>query len=278
MSQGITPYVPNMNPSPPVAAPAGYGTTPAYLGQAAPAYNAASTSGGPSILGTGTYTGAPIQIDQNAFNNPVGTQAGQQLSGELGSYLGNTTGGVTAPTGPEASLAAQYAQLAAGQGPSAATIAAQQAGAQNLAATESALGSARGAGNPAQAQQLARNAQAAGQQQVAQNVVQGKTQEELAALGAEGGLQTNIANQGLQAAQGNQSNNLAANNAYLQALSGINNQQQQGQIAGQQLAANTALGQQNIANNAYQAAAGNNQKLAGGVLQAAQGAASLFGL
>ena len=90
--------------------------------------------------------------------------------------------------------------MAAGQGPSAATVAAQQQGQQNLQSAESMLGSARGAGNPAQAQLAARTAQAVGANQVTQNAVTGRTNEEMAAMGAAGGLYGNVAGQGLQSA------------------------------------------------------------------------------
>ena len=151
----------------------------------------------------------------------------------------------------QTSLAQQYANIASGATPSLAAIQAQQQGQQNLAATESMLGSARGAGNPAAAQQAAAMAQATGQQQIAQNAVAGQAATQLGALQGEGSLYGNIANQGLQAqgqanqvAQGNQANALGANQSYLGALTGVAGQQQQGTEAGQQLAANTNLGTQ----------------------------------
>lgn len=257
-------------------------------------YNPASTSGGPSFLGTGQYTAAPININGDAFNNPLAGTAVPAGNAEIQNYLGNTSAPVTAASSPaygsgvagQQQLAGQYQAMAAGQGPSLATVAAQQQGAANLAGAESLLGSARGAGNPAAAQLAARNAQAQGAQQVAGNVVAGRTQEELGALGAAGGLYGNIASQGLQqqslqnqVAQGNQQNALNANTNYLGALTGVAGQQQTGQVQGQQLAANTALGQQQVASNAYNNAAQNNNKAFGQVLGAATNAAgSLFGI
>lgn len=295
-------------PAPSAApAPSGYGAAPQVGGGSYTSNGGASVSGGPSILGTGMYQGSAINIDPGAFNNPVGVQAGQQLSGELGSYLGSTTQPVTAAQatgGPNSqyaggiagqqALAAQYGQMAAGQGPSLATVQAQQQGAQNLQNNLAMLGSARGAGNPAAAQQAASNAQATGQQQIAQNAVAGRTQEELSALGAQGGLYGNIAGQGLQQQQlqqglsqfnagqanqigmGNQQNTLAANQSYAQLLSQINAQQQQGQIAGQQLSAQTQLGQQQLEAGAYNNSAQNTQKAVSGIVQGAAGVAGMF--
>jgi hypothetical protein len=302
-----------MNPSysPNAQAPqtgAGYGAVP-QLGASSGGYSGtgAPTNGGPNILGGGMYQGAPINVNQNAFNNPVGVQAGQALSGLLPNFIGGTTSGVNAATaaGGNASgynagiagqlgLAQQYQQMAAGNGPSAASVQAQQQGQQNLAATESMLGSARGSGNPAAAQQQAANAQTSGQQQVAQNAVAGRTQEELGAMGAASGLYGQIGSQGLQE-QGmgqslnqfnagqqnqiglaNQQNTSQQYNNYLQSLQGINQQQQQGQIAGQQLAAQTQLGQEQIQANAYNNAANQNSKLTGSVLSGGSGLAGMF--
>lgn len=254
---------------------------PSYLPSSP--YNAASTSGGPSFLGTGQYQAAPIAINGDAFNNPLAGSAVPAGNAEIQNYLGNTGAPVTAASSPaygagiagQTALAGQYGQMAAGQGPSLATVAAQQQGASNLAASESMLGSARGAGNPAAAQLAARNAQATGAQQVAGNVVAGRTQEELGALNAQAGLYGNIASQGLQqqgqqnqVAQGNQQNALNANTNYLGALTGVAGQQQQGQQAGQSLYANTALQQQQNAEQAYQASAAMNNKAFGQVLGA----------
>lgn len=264
---------------------------PNYLG--AP-YDPNSTGGGPSFLGTGQYTAAPININGQAFGNGLAGTAIPAGNQAITNYLGNTTGQVQAASSPYTagagagltSLAGQYGQLAAGQGPSVANVAAQQQGAANLQSAESMLGSARGAGNPAAAQQAARNAQAQGAQQIAGNAVMGRTQEELGALGALGNTYGALGSLGQgqqqqanQVAMGNQANNLAANTNYLGALTGVAGQDQQGQIAGQQLAANTALGQQQVASQAYNNAAQNNNKAFGQVLGAATNAAgSLFGV
>lgn len=249
---------------------------------------------GPDMFGTGMYRPNAIGVNQDAFNNPVGAQAGQQLGSELNNYLANTTQNVTAAQAAygdqsvykqglagETNLANQYAQMAAGNGPSLAAVQAKQQGAANLAATESMLGSARGAGNPAAAQLAARNAAASGQQQVAQNAVMGRTQEELGAMGAEGGLYGNIAGQGLneqklqqainqfnagaqnQVAMGNQANTLAANTNYMGELGRQNLAQQEGQIAAQQLNAQTQLGQEQIQAQAWENAAKQNAGLLG---------------
>lgn len=256
------------------------------------------------LLGNGQFQVAPIQVDSNQFNNAVGAQSGQQLGAEFNNYLGNTTQPVVATQaagGPQGNyntgtagqlgLAQQYQTMAAGGGPSLATQTAQQQGQANIAATESMLGSARGSGDPAAAQLAARNAQTAGAQQVAQNAVMGRTNEELGAMNSAAGLYGNVAGQGLtsqqlgqqnnqfnagqvnQIAQGNQSNTLAANTNYMSALGQQNVAQQQGQIQGQQLNAQTQLGQQQLQEQAYQQAAANKQKTAGGAMQGIMGLA-----
>ena len=254
---------------------------PNYLGSP---YSAQSTSGGPNILGMGQYQPGAIPINGQAFGNPLAGAAVPAGQAEIGNFLGNTTQGVTAASSPYTSqagaglggLAGQYAALAAGQGPSAATVAAQQQGGANLAATESMLGSARGSGSPAAAQQAAADAQAQGAQQIAANTVAGRTQEELGALGglgqtygALGQLGTTVQGQQNQVGLGNQANVLGANTNYLGSLQGIAGQEQQGQIAGQNLYANNALGQQQVAAGAYNNAAQNNL----GALKAVAGAA-----
>lgn len=235
-------------------------------------------SNAPNILGGGMYN-----VDPTAFHNGLAGTALPAGNAEIGNYLGNTTQPVQAAASPFVqqagaglgALGGQYAALATGQGPSAATVAAQQAGAQNLAASESMLGSTRGAGNPAAAQLAAQNAQRQGAQQVAGNVVAGRTQEELGALGglgntygALGGLGTTVQGQQNQVGLGNQANALGANTNYLGALTGIAGQEQQGQE-----------NQQQLANSAYQSSAQMNNKIAGQVLGAASSAAgSLFGV
>lgn len=273
-------------------------------------YNA-SANGGPNILGGGMYQAPPIAINQGAFNNAAGGAAGSALNGIIPNYLGATTAPVTAaqaaPASPTAaygtatgglsSLAGTYGAMAAGQGPSLATVTAQQQGAANLAGAESMLGSARGAGSPAAAQQAAANAQATGGQQVAANAVAGRTQEELGALGALGNTYGTLgslgnAQQGLTQQQqqfnaqqqnqiglANQANTSQQYNQYGQLVAGVAGQQQQGQIAGQQLAANTSVQQQQIAANAYANSAANNNKIFGQALGAATNAAgSIFGV
>ena len=264
---------------------------PSYLGSP---YDASSTSGGPNFLGMGQYQGAPIPINGQAFNNPLAGAAVPAGNQEIGNYLGSTTAGISAASSPYTAaggaglqgLAGRQEALASGQGPSQATVAAQQQGAANLQGAESMLGSARGAGNPAQAQLAAQNARAQGAQQIAGNVVAGRTAEELGAMnqlggtyGALGQLGQNEQQQQNQIAQGNQQNLLNAHTNFFGALAGIGGQQQQGQIAGQNLYANTALGQQGIAANAYNNAANNNNRAFGQVLGAATNAAgSLFGI
>lgn len=258
----------------------------------------------PSILGTGMYTAYPITSDPSAFNNPIAGQALNQLGNEYNNYLGSTTKPVVAGQAAggnqgvynqgiagQTALANQYQQMAAGNGPSLAAVTAGQQGAANLAANESMLGSARGAGNPAAAQLAARNAQATGAQQVAQNAVQGRTQEELGALGAASSLYGNIGGQGLQEqgmqqslnqfntgqanqiGMSNQANNLAANTNYMNSLSTQNLAQQQGQIAGQTLNANTQLGEEGIQATSYNNAAKANSGLFGGLMSTVAGAA-----
>lgn len=266
-----------------------YGQTSSVPQLGAVNYNGASTSGGPSVLGTGMYSSPGVNVNLGAFNNPVGQQAGQQLSGELTNFLPNTTNpaatgdmtGYNAGMAGQLGLAQQYQALANGQGPSQASVAAQQAGAQNLAASESMLGSARGAGNPAAAQSAAADAASTGQNQIAQNMVAGRTAEELGALGGAAGAYNNITGQGLQQQSlgqnlniSNQANNLAANQAYMNQLGQINAQQQQGQIEGQQ----TSVGAQESANNLGQAAYQNSANANAAIGKQVFGGASQIGM
>jgi hypothetical protein len=233
---------------------------------------------------------SPYKVNYGAFNNPAGSFA-PQLGSALGGYTQNAYQPISAATSPYTSaagaglgsLAGTYGSMAAGQGPSLATLQAQQQGAQNLAATESMLGSARGAGNPAAAQLAARNAQAQGQQQIAQNAIQGRTAEELGALsglgstyGALGGLGTTVQGQQNQIGLGNQALNAQVQNQYLQALAQQNAQQQQGAIAGQQLGAQNALGYSQLQSGNYQAQQQRKANLLGGLMQGGAGLAAAF--
>ena len=260
----------------------------------------------PNILGMGTYNPQGFNIDPNQFNNPLGNTA-PALQNAYQNYLGSTTAPVQQQVSA-ATAAPQYAQgingqlglantyqnMAAGQGPSLAAQTAQQQGQTALAGNLAMLGSARGAGDPAAAQLAARNAQANTGQQIAQNATLGRTNEELGALSAAGGLYGNVAGQGLQSQQigqannqfnagqgnqlgvSNQANNLAAQSNYLNSLSGQNQLQAQGQQAAQQLGSQNQLGLDQIQNNAYQNSAANTQKVAGAALQGVTGLASFI--
>jgi len=261
---------------------------------------------GPDAFGTGMYRPGAFQIDPSQFLNPGGNYA-PALNNQLGNYLNATTTPVQQQTSAlvtspqygqgvngQLGLAQQYQNMAAGQGPSLAAVTAQQQGQANLANNLAMLGSARGAGSPAAAQLAARNAQTQTGQNIAQNATLGRTQEELGALGAAGGLYNNIAGLGLQSAgqgiqnnqfnagQGNQlgvsnqANNLAAQTNYLNNLSQQNQQNQQGAIQAQQLGVQNQLGLDQIQSQAYQNAAQNNQKVAGAALQAVGGLASFI--
>ena len=240
-------------------------------------------------LGLGQAPGqTPYQVNQGAFQNPAGN-FGPQLGGAIGGFRGAAGGPVTAAASPytaqgtqgQLGLAGTYAAMAAGQGPSLADVQAKQQGASNLQQAESMLGSSRGAGSPAAAQLSAANALTGGQQQVAQNAVQGRTAEEMGALGAMGGLYGNVSGTGLaqqgqqnQVAQGNQANTLAVQNAYLQALAAQNAQQQQGAMAGQQLGAQSGLGYGQLASQDYNQSAGRRQQFLGSMMQGGAGVAS----
>lgn len=244
----------------------------------------------PGLLGTGQFDVQPISVDQTAFQNPLGNVA-PQLGSELTNYANSAYTPVNAAnssyvgSGAQGALNAanQYAQLASGQGPSLATVTAQQQGAAGLAGAESMLGSARGAGSPAAALLAARQAQTQNANQVAQNAVQGRTAEELGALSGAAGAYGQVASTGLQQqaqqnaiAQGNQQLQNTSQNQLLQALMGENAQQQQGQIAGATLTTNTALSQQQLQAQAYQAAAAANAKAVGSVLQGAAGIGAML--
>lgn len=160
-------------------------------------------------------------IDPNAYQNPVGDQAGNwqaamanMLAATTGKaqQVGNTQlqgpqtyGGATVgPTatyggatigagqyndsyGQQQALANRLGAQAAGQGPSLAQVTAQQQAGQNLQSQMAMLGSARG-GNPALAQQQALAAGASAQQQAAQQAVMGRTQEALGAQQQQAGI------------------------------------------------------------------------------------------
>jgi hypothetical protein len=175
--------------------------------------------------------------------------------------------------------------MAAGQGPSLANQQAQQQGASNLAGAESMLGSARGAGSPAAAQLGAQNALTQGQQQVAQNAVQGRTAEELGALsaqgqtlGALGGLGQTQTGQQNQIGLANQQAQQQAQLAQLQALAQQNAQQQQGAQAGQQLGVQQQLGLGQIGAVAYNNAANANRQLTGSLFSGFSGLGAVAGL
>jgi hypothetical protein len=247
-----------------------------------------SNTGTPGMFGTGMYQAPTFNIDSSAFVNPNYQPGAYQNAAN--NYLGATTGNpLQAAQGStpgaqaqQLGLANTYGNIANGTGPNPALAAAQQQGASNLQSAESMLGSARGAGNPAQAQLAARNAQSTGAQQVAANAVPAEANQALAALGQQANIYGTVAGQqqqlGLQNAaqqnainQANQANTLQAQTNYLNntAAQGLANQQ--GQIQGQQLGVQQQLGLGNIGNQAYQNAAANNQKLAGSILQGTSG-------
>lgn len=272
----------------------GYNPYPSSIGPA--------TQQSPGLFGQGTYQAQPIPINQSTFQNPLGPQVQGQLGSEINNYLPNTTAPITAATaagggqgafntgfGGEQSLADYYSKMAQGQGPSLATVTAGQQGAQNIAAGESMLGSARGAGSPGAAQLGARNLIGTQGQQIAQNAVAGRTQEEMGALGAEAGLYGTMAGQGLteqqlqaQAnqfnatqqnaiAQANQANRLGANTNYLGFLGGQGLGWGQIGAGGAGLSANTQLGLQGIQSNAYGSSAKTGMQLGGSILSGAAG-------
>jgi hypothetical protein len=251
------------------------------------------SSSDPGFFGTGQYVAPSYNIQQGAFNNPNFTPGAYNQ--QAASYLGNTTAPVQAQgvggqnaawqnagVGGQLGLAQQYANMAAGKGPSLANVQAQQQGQTNLSGAESMLGSARGAGSPAAAQLAAQGALASGQQQVAQNAVQGRTAEELGAMGAQGGLYGNVAQLGQgnlqynagagnQVGLANQANTTQANTALLGSLGQQGIAQQQGQQAGQQLGVQQQLGIDQVQQQAYASAAANNQKASGSLFSGLSG-------
>lgn len=237
----------------------------------------------PDFFGTGTYQVQPYQIDQNAFNNPVSTnttapgfQAGQAA-------LLGAAGQATPTIGPAATSngAGNQGQLATAntlagigngtiQGAAAKTAALQ--GMQNQQANLSAMGSARGTANPALANYNLGVQNAAVQNSTAQNAVTGAAQEQLGALGAAnqayGGVTQNqqfnaqqIQQNAIQQAtlqaqqmglQGQELQNYIANNAQQIANS------MSGAQAGQQLAVQNNLGENQIQSGAFNNAANNS--------------------
>lgn len=262
-----------------------HGTTPDNLGQAGTSVAQTFGLGSPP-----PNIQAPYQVNQSAFQNPLAGYAdvGRQLGGALGGYTHGAYQPVNAAASPytgagaggQLGVANTLGSIGAGTGPSLANVQAGQQGASNLAQTESMLGSARGAGSPAAAQLGAQNALMSGQQQIAQNAIQGRTAEELGALGAAGGqygqvAQTGLGQQGQANAvgQGNAALNAQVQTNYLQALAAQNAQQQAGAIAGQNLGAQNALGYSQLASGNYNAQAGRATQDFGAVLGALGGAA-----
>lgn len=258
--------------------------SPTYQGFDSQGANITGNGPGPTFLGGNMYDYQPYQIDYSAFQNPAGNY-GQQL-GSAAMNLPSNAGTVQAASSPyttagtqgQLALAGQYGQMAAGHGPSLANVQAQQQGAQNLAVAQSMLGSARGAGSPAAAQLAAQQAQASGAQQVAQNAVQGRTNEELAAMQAQGNLLGSVASTGQneqqmqnQIALTNQAARQQALQQQLQAYMSENAQQQAGAQAGQQLGVQNSLGSGQIQSQAFNNAAVNQQKLAGSLFSGVGG-------
>lgn len=226
----------------------------------------------PGALGTGQYQVPQYNIDQSKFASPYGDQGQQWNTGQndmLGRsnqgapQLGNaSTYGAATSQGPnlgqynqaygaQSGLANQYAQMAAGHGPSMANVQAQQQGQQNLQAQLAAAGASSGSSNPALAGYNVGQQAGQIQNQTNQNAVMGRTAEEMGALGAEGSLYgqqageaAGVAGMGMQnnqfnAAQQNQAGqfNAGAQNQFSMQNQGA--QLQQNQMNNQMLGAYT---------------------------------------
>ena len=189
-----------------------------------------------------------VSPNSAAINNNIaaGQGLGSPLQGLSGLTAAPATMGAaginTATSNPI--MQAQLQQInqlnaqAQGQGPSPATVAAQQAAQQNVQNEMAMIASQRGGGaNTALGLRNAQNAMAQANQQGVQAATLGKTQEELQAqqqlTGALGGAQG-------QAQQGAQAQ------ASIQAQTNATNVQQQNQVAMQQLQAQLQAGQINI--------------------------------
>ena len=174
----------------------------------------------PGALGTGEYgVQAP---SQNLYNSPLGNQAGawqnsqnqlQNMGNNAAPQAQNTQlGPAQTSAGPnlgqynqtfagQQALANQYGQMAAGNGPSLASVQAQQQGAQNLQGQLAAQGAASGmGGSPALASYNIANQAGQIQNQTNQNAVAGRTAEELGAMQAQGGLYNQMQGGALNAA------------------------------------------------------------------------------
>mgnify|MGYP001585780416 CR=1 FL=1 len=167
--------------------------------------------------------GFNLQNQGNYANSPL---AGLTTLGQVSNANapGINTATSNALTGAQLQQINALNAQAQGQGPSPATVAAQQAAQQNIANQMALIGSQRGAGNTALGLRNAQEAGAQLSQQGVQAATLGKTQEELAAqqqlTGALGGAQGQVM-QGAQAQAGLQStanlqNAAAANQAMLQ--------------------------------------------------------------
>lgn len=206
-----------------------------------------------AAVGGGKYSVPDYQINQQDFQNPVGNQAGNWNAG-MSNMLGATTGkapqGTAATAGgsqlnanqydqtfnQEGGLASKYEQMAAGQGPSLATVTANQQAQQGLNNTLAALGSQAGSTNPAAAQRAAIDAGSKASAQAAANAVAGRTQEELSAMGAQGNL---------YGAMNNQAQQFAGSNAQLAQNNSQFNAGQQNQMTAANLQAALSQGQIN---------------------------------
>jgi hypothetical protein len=192
---------------------------------------------GPGATNTEYVGGASTPtINPNAYQNPVGNQAGNWNQG-MQNMLGATTGaapqmGQTNIGGPaqigqtatyggagiqanqfnqsygqEGHLANQLGAMAAGYGPSLAQAQAQQGAQSALNNQMAAAASQRGSSNPAlaayQAQQMGAQAQGA----AAQQAVQGRISEQMGAMGQQGSVLGNM---------NGQASSFATNQAQLQ--------------------------------------------------------------
>lgn len=228
-------------------------------------------------IGGGQPTAPTYNINTQAFQNPVGDTSYAWNQG-MQNMLPATTG--AAPTaqaaqakgaqlntgqfqqayGQEQGLAQQYAKMAAGQGPSLATVTANAQAQQGLNNTLAALGSQSGSSNPALAARAAVDAGSQASAQAAANAVQGRTQEELGALGAQGNLYnamagqaSNIASENAQLAQN--ASQFNASNSQQAAIANLNAALQNKQINNQQYnQMMQLLQQQNLASFAAQQA------------------------
>ena len=223
----------------------------AMLGSQRGSSNPALAQMSASQAGANAQQQAAQQAVLGRTQEELGAQASQ------GNLLGSMNNQATNFAGNQAQLA-QQAGLA-----NAATI-----NSQNLAGAQIGLQNQQFNANTLNAQQLAQ-AQLMQQAGLSNQSAYNQFQLQQGQMGEQAGLAN------LQSMQGQNQLNAQQYNQYLASLQAQNAQQQQGQMAYEQLASGQYMGLQGLESQAYQANAGNTMKLVGGAASAMGSAAMM---